>query len=195
MWNKYSIQIDKTFRSDVNSLLVDTKYFFVLSQCDILFVHWNKSYNAPWIKIRFYSVHWTLLRVPGGVQHGIWTHLHAFWIIRESIDITMLKPYIFWNLTSIDRHCHCSSDTLTHCSEMPASLNGQLQMQHQVTACVILTTLLNRLHSPGIHKRAMSRPSYSRPIGLLWLSNTVKATNGGQHETWKLAFRPPPWWP
>ena len=22
-----------------------------------------------------------------GVQHGVWTHLHAFWIIRESIDI------------------------------------------------------------------------------------------------------------
>ena len=33
------------------------------------------------------------LRVPGGVQHGVWTHLHVFWIIRESIDITMLKPY------------------------------------------------------------------------------------------------------
>ncbi len=31
------------------------------------------------------------LRVPGGVQHGVWTHLHSFLIIRESIDITMLK--------------------------------------------------------------------------------------------------------
>ncbi len=28
-----------------------------------------------------------LLRVPGAVQHGVWTHLHAFWIIRESIRV------------------------------------------------------------------------------------------------------------
>ncbi len=35
------------------------------------------------------------LRVPGGVQHGVWTRLPSFMIIRESIDITMLKPYIF----------------------------------------------------------------------------------------------------
>ncbi len=74
------------------------------------------------------------LRVPGGVQHGVWTHLYAFWIIRESINITMLKPYICWNFTSIDRHCHCSDDS----------------------------------------------------------AKIVKATNGGQHEMWKLAFRPPP---
>ena len=33
------------------------------------------------------------LRVPGGVQHGVWTRLPSFMIIRESIDITMLKPY------------------------------------------------------------------------------------------------------
>ncbi len=32
-----------------------------------------------------------VIRVPGGVQHGVWTHLHSFLIIRESIDITMLK--------------------------------------------------------------------------------------------------------
>ncbi len=29
----------------------------------------------------------TFLRVPGGVQHGIWTHLHALWIITESAKI------------------------------------------------------------------------------------------------------------
>ncbi len=28
-----------------------------------------------------------------GVQNSVWTHLHSFLIIRESIDITMLKPY------------------------------------------------------------------------------------------------------
>ena len=28
------------------------------------------------------------LRVPGGVQHGVCTRLHSFFIIRESIDIT-----------------------------------------------------------------------------------------------------------
>ena len=124
--------------------------------------------------------HWKLarvplLRVPGGVQHGVRTHLHAFWIIRESIDITMLKPYIFWNLTSIVRHCHCSSDTLTHCSEMPASCNGQLQMQHQVTACVILTTLQNRLrcHSPGIHKRAISTTCHGRNFYFLFLEKII----------------------
>ncbi len=78
----------------------------------------------------------------------LWTHLHTFWIIRESIDFTMLKPYIFWNLTSIDRHCHCSSDTLTHCSEMPASCNWQLQMQHQVTAWVLQYPQHNRVESP-----------------------------------------------
>ncbi len=76
-----------------------------------------------------------MLRVPGGVRHGVLTSLHSFVIIRESIDITMQKPYIFWNLTPILRHCHCSSDTLTHCSEMPASCNGQLQILHQVTWC------------------------------------------------------------
>ena len=32
------------------------------------------------------------LRVPEGVQHGVWTHLHSFLIIRESMDIAMLKP-------------------------------------------------------------------------------------------------------
>ena len=47
------IQIDKTFRYDVNLLLVGTKHFFMLSQGDVLLVHWNKEYNAPWIKIRF----------------------------------------------------------------------------------------------------------------------------------------------
>ncbi len=26
---------------------------------------------------------------------SVWTHLHSFIIIRESIDITMLKAYIF----------------------------------------------------------------------------------------------------
>ncbi len=31
---------------------------------------------------------WTYLRAPGGVQHGVWTRLHSFLIIRESIDIT-----------------------------------------------------------------------------------------------------------
>ncbi len=37
---------------------------------------------------------WSKLSVPGGgVQHGVWTHLHSFFIIREYIDITMLKPY------------------------------------------------------------------------------------------------------
>ncbi len=25
----------------------------------------------------------------GGVQHGVWTYLHSFLIIRESIDITI----------------------------------------------------------------------------------------------------------
>ncbi len=39
-------------------------------------------------------LHAELLKGTRGVQHGVWTHLHAFWIIRESIDITMLKPYI-----------------------------------------------------------------------------------------------------
>ncbi len=53
MWDKYLIQKDKTFRYDVKSLLVGTKRFFVLSQGDILFGHWNKQYIAPWIKIRF----------------------------------------------------------------------------------------------------------------------------------------------
>ncbi len=42
MLNKYLIQIDKTFRSDLKSLLVGAKHFFVLSQGDILFVRWNK---------------------------------------------------------------------------------------------------------------------------------------------------------
>ncbi len=31
----------------------------------------------------------------GGVQHGVWTRLQSFLIIRESIDITMLKPWWF----------------------------------------------------------------------------------------------------
>ncbi len=34
----------------------------------------------------------------GGLQHVVWTRLQSFFIIIESIDITMLKPYIFWNL-------------------------------------------------------------------------------------------------
>ena len=111
-------------------------------------------HRNTWIILTRKAASFGILRVPGGVQHRVWTHLHSFLIIRKFIHITMLKPFIFWNLISIVRHCHCSSDTLTYCSEMPASCNGQLQMLHQVTGCVILTTLLNRLrrHSPRISK-------------------------------------------
>ncbi len=30
-----------------------------------------------------------------GVQHGVWPPLHSFMIVRESIDIIMLKLYTF----------------------------------------------------------------------------------------------------
>ncbi len=33
----------------------------------------------------------SLLKGTRGVQHGVWTHLHSFFIIRESIDITINK--------------------------------------------------------------------------------------------------------
>ncbi len=36
-----------------------------------------------------------------GVEHGVWTRLHSIMIIRESIDITMLKPYIFWTAVAM----------------------------------------------------------------------------------------------
>ncbi len=48
--------------------------------------------NAVWLKINETFI----FKGTRGVQHGVWTHLHAFWIIRESIDITMLKPYIMF---------------------------------------------------------------------------------------------------
>ena len=32
-----------------------------------------------------------------GVEHGVWTHLHSFMIIRESIDITNAKTMHFLN--------------------------------------------------------------------------------------------------
>ncbi len=41
-------------------------------------------------KESFFNMACLHLRVPGGVQHGVWTRLNSFLIIRESIDITML---------------------------------------------------------------------------------------------------------
>ncbi len=32
-----------------------------------------------------------MLRAPVGVQHGVWTHLQSFLIIRESIDMVQQK--------------------------------------------------------------------------------------------------------
>ncbi len=51
--------------------------------------------------IEFYDLH--NLRVPGGVQHGVWTRLQSFLIIRESIDITTSEIECFhkyWNSAS-----------------------------------------------------------------------------------------------
>ncbi len=98
------------------------------------------------------------LRGPGGVCLSILTYLLSYLIIWLPFNKTIPKPYIFWNLGSIERHFQCSSKNLTICSEMPASYNGQLQMQYQATVNVILTTLLNRFQcqSPGLHKKAIS---------------------------------------
>ncbi len=98
---------------------------------------------------------WWALKGTRGVWSSNLTYLQSFLIIWVSIYKTIPKPYVFWNLGLIERHCQCSSKNLTTCSEMPASCN--LQRQHQVTVNVILTALLNRFqcHSPGIHKRAI----------------------------------------
>ncbi len=108
------------------------------------------------------------LRVPGGVQHVVWTRLQSF-LLLENLLYYSAKTVHFLK-SSIIRHCHCSSDTLTHCNEMPASLNGQLQMQHQIMTCMILTTLLN---GPGIHKRAISSECDGRNFYFLFLEKII----------------------
>ena len=47
--------------------------------------------------IRKYTLPLAVKGTRGGVQHGVWTRLHSFMIIRESIDITMLKLWFSKN--------------------------------------------------------------------------------------------------
>ena len=54
----------------------------------------------------------------GGVWRSILTYLQSYLIIWVSINKTIAKPYIFWNLGSIERHRQCSLKYLTNCSKM-----------------------------------------------------------------------------
>ena len=55
-----------------------------------------------------FSITWRL-RGPGGVWLSILAYFQSYWIIWVSFNKTIPKPYIFWNLGSIERHCQCSS--------------------------------------------------------------------------------------